>query len=417
MCAGIDGFVCMICAAVDVVMDTLTACQHCRMRQRVIRLICDGNEPAGTAGVIVNMLCDRAPRAVAKWLTHNPELIIELRRAATGEQALSHERFDQLGGTPSVEHFRRRLIEAALLPQRHHQLALFDQWTTRLLESIRTTSHHQTVATYATWQVRRRLAGAVDNNTLRTASTRAARGRIRVAVNFLQWLDNRGVTLADCTQRDLDQWFATGNTHRVAAVGFITWARTQRLCNRHLRVPAYQSGTPTAMPHSERVELVRRLLTDTTITLADRVAGLLVAVYAQPVTRVCRLRCEAFTINDDSVALHVGPQDIELAAPVANAVQQLLDDPDRRHSPWLFPGLTAGQPRSSHSLGERLRIHGVTKAARVAAFHNLVQDIPSPVLADLIGYNTIVIARRADTLAGPWNHYAALRTSTPSEPR
>lgn len=76
-------------------------------------------------------------------------------------------------------------------------------------------------------------------------------------------------------------------------------------------------------------------------------------------------------------------------------------------------GRTPGQPCSSHGLGERLRRHGVSKAARIAAFHDLVQQVPSTVLADLIDYNPAVVAKRAQALAAPWHTYAALRATTP----
>ena len=148
------------------------------------------------------------------------------------------------------------------------------------------------------------------------------------------------------------------------------------------------------------------------ITVSDRVAGLLVALYAQPVTRISSLRRDAIT-GDDRTSIRVGTETIELAEPVGHLVRTFLDEqPD--DSGWLFPGRTPGQPRSSHSLGESLRAIGVTKAARIAALHDLVQKIPSPVLADLIGYNPTVIAKRAATLATPWDHYAALRAAAPS---
>lgn len=78
---------------------------------------------------------------------------------------------------------------------------------------------------------------------------------------------------------------------------------------------------------------------------------------------------------------------------------------------WLFPGKTAGEPVSSHGLGERLRPHGVTKEARISALHDLTRKIPSVILADLIGYNRFVVANRADTLAEPWQRYAAARVA------
>jgi hypothetical protein len=273
--------------------------------------------------------------------------------------------------------------------------------------------HRHTNATYATWHRRRRLATAIDNNTLRTASTRAARRQIRVAVQFLDWLEGRHLTLASCSQADLDRWFSAGNTTRRTAVGFIAWARTQQLCRHDLRTPAYRPGSPTGMTHTARDALIARLLDDDTITVSGRVAGLLVSLYAQPVTRISSLRRDAIT-SEDRISTRVGTETIELAEPVAHLVRNLLDEQPDTNSVWLFPGRTPGQPRSSHSLGESFRAIGVTQAARIAALHDLVQQIPSPVLAELIGYNPTVIAKRAATLATPWDHYAALRAAAPA---
>lgn len=412
VCAGIDGFVCSVCAAVDEPMDTVTTCQRCLIRRRVVRLVCDTAEPSGTAAVIVDTICARGPRGLAKWVANNPTLIGELRAVATGQHHLTHANLDLLGTSRRVENLRQKLIVAGLLPARHHQLALFDQWTTQVLASIDNTGHRQTIAAFAIWHHRRRLGAAVDNNTLKTASTRAARRQIRVALNFLTWLDQRDITLGACRQSDIDRWFSTGNTTTYTAIGFITWARTQRLCHRDLRLPVYRPGTPTGMTHLDRVEVISRLLHDDSIAIGDRVAGLLVALYAQPVTRICRLRCDTVTRHDDNHStIQIGAEHIELAHPVAQLTQRLLADPRRNGSTWLFPGTTAGQPRSSHSLGERLRLHGVTRETRVAALHDLIQQIPSPVLARLIGYNATVIANRANTLASPWDHYASIRST------
>ena len=50
-----------------------------------------------------------------------------------------------------------------------------------------------------------------------------------MAIAFLAWLDGRGQHLGECTQHDLDQWFATGPTTRRHVVTFLSWARQQRI--------------------------------------------------------------------------------------------------------------------------------------------------------------------------------------------
>jgi len=402
-CANIDGFVCTRCGAVDEPMSTIGVCARCRARNHVVVAICDDTEPSGTALAIVNVLCTRSPWTLHKWLANSPDLIAELRAAAAGRQELSHAGLDALGDTRRVEHLRQLLVAAGLLPARHHQLALFDRWCQRLFATIDNIAHRQTITTFATWHHRRRLAAAIDNGTLKPASTRGTRRHIRAGRNFLTWLEHRDVALADCRQADIDRWFSTGNTTRWSALGFITWARSQRLCDRRLQVPIYRSATPATVGHDHHVTVVARLLHDDTITLTDRVAGLLVALYAQPVTRVSRLRHDAIVITDQQVTAEIGAERIVLDDPIAPLVTRLVADSAHSGSPWLFPGVTAGQPRSAHGLGERLRRHGVSKGVRIAAFHDLIEQVPATVLAELIDYNPVVVAKRAEALAAQWN--------------
>ena len=169
------------------------------------------------------------------------------------------------------------------------------------------------------------------------------------------------------------------------------------------------------MPHTERAALIGHLLHDPDLTLTERVAGLLVAVYAQPVTRITRLRHgDVLELDDHTLGIRLGDNVLTLDDSIADHVRQLRD---RQHADdWLFPGRTPGQPASAHGLTERLRAIGVTRAARYAAFHDLVTHVPSPLLADLLGYNAVVIATRAEALATTWQTYAALTTGTGATP-
>lgn len=55
---------------------------------------------------------------------------------------------------------------------------------------------------------------------------------------------------------------------------------------------------------------------------------------------------------------------------------------------------------------------GVTCSARVAAFHDLASQIPSAVLAELIGYDPNFLAARPTALGVAWQRDAALRSSS-----
>ncbi len=165
------------------------------------------------------------------------------------------------------------------------------------------------------------------------------------------------------------------------------------------------------MPHPDRVALVGRLLTDDSLALADRVAGLFVVVCAQPATRISVLRIDAIEAHGATTSVTFGSEQVPLAEPVAMLVHQLAAEVLARSpgTPWLFRGRVPGHPMGASALSQRLRAIGVTGAARVAALHDLIGQIPTPILADALGYNPNFVAERAANLSTGWHTYAALR--------
>ncbi|MFD5388068.1 hypothetical protein ACFWMG_24625, partial [Streptomyces sp. NPDC127074] len=104
-----------------------------------------------------------------------------------------------------------------------------------------------------------------------------------------------------------------------------------------------------ALSKYERLDALGRLPADTEISTSLRVAGVIVLLYAQPLTRVVRLTVDDVLRNGDAVLLRLG----EPASPVPAPVDSLLlehianrDNMDTATNPasrWLFPG-RAGQP-------------------------------------------------------------------------
>jgi hypothetical protein len=290
-----------------------------------------------------------------------------------------------------------------------YQLELFDAWAVRFLEEI-TPTHRPVVARFLRWGLRRRLARAHALGILRPWSSRGARMQARMGYAFLQWLEERDVALVACTQADVDAWFAAGPTTRNLSASFLTWAIGHRLCDRRLRLPNFTAGAPKPMPDGQRAELIARLINDASLRLDDRVAGLLVTLYAQPNCRIVRLRLDDVRCSDDGhVELDIAGEPVALVAPLNALIAELVA---QRPSTvvWLFPGHTPGQPLTPKTLGHRLVRIGVTRSARVAALHDLIRQVPGPVLAPLIGYNPNFIADRAATLAVPWANYPTLRS-------
>lgn len=295
-------------------------------------------------------------------------------------------------------------------PADRHLLDLFDSWTAELLDGL-DPDRRREIATYLRWGQRRRLAQAATTGTFTTWSTLSARQQSTQAVAFLDWLHVSERSLADLDQALLDTWFATGTSTRQHSRHFVMWAQRQRLIGRHLRLPMIRPAITPTLSTSERRRVIAMLVGDTQLRLEDRIAGLLVTLYAQPASRIIRLRRRHITQPDGRLHIALGPCPVEPVEPLAELLAELVAQRHQRDD-WLFPGGTPGQPLTAKTLGQRLLRLDVTRATRIAALHHLIGQIATPVLADLIGYNPNFIAEQASALAAPWANYAAIRTRT-----
>lgn len=416
-CFGIPGYVCATCGAADEVLWSVRECLRCALRRRLDGLLDDGTgRPAPFLAPLVDALCSaKNPASGHGWLK-SPAVRDRLRALARGDLPLTHEALSALPPSGGVNHLRELLMAVGLLPARNAELLKFEQWSAAQLDRVQP-GDRQALATYVAWHHHRRLARHLADGTLKPSAWGTARQQVRGAVDFLTWLRSRGTTLAGCDQHDLDEWFANGPTTRIFVRRFITFAVQRRICPP-LRVPVQQHGQPNALPDHERVALVRRLFTDDTLAIVDRVAGLLVLLYAQPAARISRLPVEAVTVTGQQVWLRIAAEQLPLPEPLAGLTARLLAQ--RRNmataanpsSPWLFPGRLPGRPITPQQLLGRLRALGVTRAARTAAFDQLLREVPAPVLADVVGCNPRFAAERASALATDWATYAALRAKT-----
>ena len=134
-----------------------------------------------------------------------------------------------------------------------------------------------------------------------------------------------------------------GTTHRREAGHFVRWARAQKLTS--LEFPATKWGGPARTIDTEaRWDQARRLLHDTALRPEDRVAGLLVLLYAQGPSTISRLTLGHVQLTDGKVLLRLGREPVVLPEPLAGLTRQLIADRhghaaigDQGTSHWLFP--------------------------------------------------------------------------------
>jgi hypothetical protein len=160
-------------------------------------------------------------------------------------------------------------------------------------------------------------------------------------------------------------------------------------------------------------------LHDDTLQPDDRLAGLLVLLYAQGVTAISNMTIDQIQLDAHDAYVRLGPVPIHLPEPVATLARTVAAN-RKGHatigtltpSPWLFPGGQPGRPISGPRLTHRLRNVGIhpSQARSTALFQlatEIPAEIPAEILARTLGIHTDVAVTWQRHSAGDWTTYAA----------
>jgi hypothetical protein len=413
-CAGIP----VTCACVDCgTEDKLYEkgrCARCSLRRRATELLSAGTGlvPPELMGVFGAVTAARQPRSALNWLRSGAGALL-LADVAAGRLAIAHQDLDAHPRHRAADYLRHMLVAGGALPARDEPLARANQWLAGILEAIEPAADRRLVHAYATWDVMRRLRARAASSGLARTPTAHARNNVRAAADLLAWLRQQGMTLAECSQSDVDEWLATGPSAAQARY-FLAWAAARTHCGK-LSVPAPARTTGPAASDDQRWALAARLLRDDALEPTDRVAGCLLLLYGQQLSRIAAMTASQVTRRGSDVLIRLGEHDVPLPGPLGTAVLQLISH-GRAHagvgspatSPWLFPGHLPGRPITPARLGERLRALGVyAMTGRRAALTSLAAQLPAAVLADLLGITPGTAVRWMHQAGGDWNKYAA----------
>ncbi|MYW03000.1 hypothetical protein GT354_32970, partial [Streptomyces sp. SID3343] len=169
-----------------------------------------------------------------------------------------------------------------------------------------------------------------------------------------------------------------------------------------------------ALSEDQRLDVLGRLLTDPETPMRLRVAGVIVILYAQPLTRLVQLTVDDVLHDGESTLLRLGEPASPVPAPVAALLPAYIADRDNMNtatnqaSRWLFPGRRAGQPARPDHLSALLGEIGIpVAAARGAAIRQRLLELPAPVVADALGYHDKTTSRLLRETGGTWTRYAA----------
>ena len=142
--------------------------------------------------------------------------------------------------------------------------------------------------------------------------TAHARSNIRAAASLLAWLRDRGTTLDACGQADIDQWLRTGPS-ACQARDFLAWAATRGHCQPLTILPPPRAAGP-AISQDQRWALTARLLRETALDPTDRVAGCLLLLYGQPLTRIAAMTISQITRREGETFIRLGRHDVPVPA-------------------------------------------------------------------------------------------------------
>jgi hypothetical protein len=157
------------------------------------------------------------------------------------------------------------------------------------------------------------------------------------------------------------------------------------------------------------------MLHDDTLELTDRVAGALLLLYGQQLSRITTMTTDQIVRRGEQVTVRFGRDDIDIPQPLAGLLVALIHDGRRYRgvgSPattrWLFPGMLPGRPLTASRLGERLRQLGIhAQPAHRATLMSLAGQLPAAVLADLLNIAPTTAVNWVRDAGGDWTRYAA----------
>ncbi|MFD7258902.1 XRE family transcriptional regulator [Streptomyces sp. NPDC059874] len=352
--------------------------------------------------------------SILDWLRRENSGAKTLPQLATRQDEITHDVLDSLPQDAVTRYVRAVLVATAVLPRRQEHFAQLELWLDSVLEQLPT---HQAriIRPFAEWHVVRDARRRAERGRYTAGSASADRTDVRVAIEFLTWLDDHQLDLATVAQEDLDLWLTAHPTRRRGLSSFIRWTVARRLTAK-LSVPPKRNSLPANfLTEDEYDKQLRRCLNDDTLPVEVRIVGALVRLYALPITRILELTTDRFHREEDGAYFTFDRNPVLLPPKLAHLIEQQITRP--RHTSMLrrasdagllLPGRPPTKPRSASSVTNLMKQHGLpVLAARNTAMLEAVSELPPIVVSDLFG----VSASNAHTWAGfaqdSWTDYLA----------
>ncbi|MFB7270692.1 hypothetical protein [Streptomyces sp. NPDC056244] len=402
-------------------------CAHCVLAERVTALLAgpDGTVVPQLEPLAATMASFPSPFLAIQWIKESPNIRLLARLAADGE-TLSHELLDELPPSRNQRYIRQLLVHTGVLEERHEDLERIPGWLEHELAD-KPDAHAKLARPFLHWFLLRRARQRAAIRHHPASADRDLRRRLSVALDFLAWMDQRGLVLADLAQEHIDDWITGATSQRRYLIRyFLKWTTSRRL-TRELTVPSVPSQEPqNLLDEDDRWPLLQRCLTDDALLTDVRAGGAITLLFGPSTERLCHLTPEHLKFGDKHAHLVLGRHPVPLPPRLAELLRHLAEQPQLRPQlsrvgpgpQWLFPGMVPGKPISTHGMTQKLNRHGIAvRTARNAALAALAADLPSPILADLTGVHRHTAIRWVTYARRDWTEYLAARAEDEAQER
>jgi hypothetical protein len=212
------------------------------------------------------------------------------------------------------------LVRTAILPPRNEHLEGIEPGLERHLTTY-PAAHAQLVRSYAIWYLLHRARRA--RRPLTKSGAARIRYRVRVALEFLAWIDAHGHDLTTMTQGDIDKWLTDGKSRHQEIRPFLHWTAHRRI-TQGTSAPARRPSPPSIfIDEAAHLDQLHRCLNDDTIDVDLRAAGALILLYGLGTARVLALRQNQIHTKDGETYLRLRDHDLVLPPKLADLLKQL----------------------------------------------------------------------------------------------
>ncbi|BCP15565.1 hypothetical protein MINTM021_24740 [Mycobacterium paraintracellulare] len=351
------------------------------------------------------------PNSGLTWI-RQPHVQAVLRELAL-HPTLTHEVLDQLPAGRTTDYMRNLLAEHGVLPSRDERLARFQSWAAPAQQRITTEEHRKLVARFIRWNLEKRLRSM---NPVTDSAFLRAKQAVTVTIEFCNWLaTEHNTTFERVTQAHIDLWQSTGPTTREHILRFIRWAIKAKLVPSDLEVRPHRRGTAPRMPIAQQNAIIEQVAHQQTLHPRDRLAAILIIVFAQRAEDVAALTWNQITITADTVTIDLAGLPIHLPPPLDEPVRALAasnynsQTAAHRNSPWVFRGYAPGRHLTPTHLRNYLRPILAALEARLGTLNELTQTTAIAILAETLGYSPQTLEAHARASASTYARYVATR--------